>query len=164
MKLNWETTSEVNFSRYEVQYSRPNLGDWTAIGTVPSTTANALNNDYSFTHANPAKGVNLYRLKMIDLDGKYTYSSVCQVSFDGNSGVVIYPNTPSDHINIQTDNPGAVSMVQLSDMNGRTLRSATLQANDNRIDIKTIAPSIYILTIFYQDGTKESHKVSIKIP
>jgi len=164
VKLNWKTTDEVNFSRYEVQYSRPNLGDWTAIGTVASATANTLNNDYSFTHANPVKGVNLYRLKMIDLDEKYTYSSICQVSFDGNSGVVIYPNPASDNINIQTDNPGTIRMIQLSDMNGKTLRSASFQTNDNRVDIKTIAPGIYILTIFYQDGTKESQKVSIKTP
>jgi len=164
VKLNWETTNEVNFSRFEIQYSTPNQGDWTVIGTVPSTIASTLNNYYSFTHANPAKGINLYRLKMIDLDGKYTYSSVCQISFDSNNGTVIYPNPASDYINIQTDNPGAIRGAKLSDWNGKTLMSIVLLSNDNRIDIKTLAPGIYILTIFHQDGTKESHKVSIKIP
>jgi len=164
VKLNWETTNEINFSRFEIQYNTPNQGDWTVIGAVPSTIASTLNQAYSFTHTSPAKGVNLYRLKMIDLDGKYTYSRVCQISFDGRNGIVIYPNPASDHINIQTDDPGVVRVIKLSDLNGKTLLSTTLLANDNRIDIKTIAPGIYILTIFYQDGTKESYKVSIKIP
>jgi len=164
VKLDWTTTGEVNFSRFEVQYSTPNLGDWTPIGTVPSTIAGTLNNDYSFTHTDPAKGVDLYRLKMIDLDGKYTYSPVCQISFNGSNRIIIYPNPASDHINIQTDDPGAVRVAKLSDLNGKTLLSTTLLANDNRIDIKSMASGIYILTIFYQDGTKESYKVSIKMP
>ena len=164
VKLNWETTNEVNFSRFEIQYSTPNQGDWTVIGTVPSSVAGTLNNAYFFTHTNPAKGVNLYRLKMIDLDGKFSYSQVCRISFDGTGGILIYPNPASDFINIQTDNPGAIRMAKLSDWNGRTLQSVTGLSNENRIDVKTISPGIYILTIFYQDGTMESHKVSIKIP
>ena len=164
VKLNWVTTNEVNVSRFEIQHSTPIQGDWIVIGTVPSAIASSLNNDYSFTDANPAKGVNLYRLKMIDLDGKYSYSPVCQISFDGSNGIVIYPNPASDHINIQTNNPGAVRVAKLSDLNGKTLLSTTLLSNDNRIDTKTIATGIYILTIFYQDGTKESYKVSIKMP
>ena len=164
VKLNWQTTNEVNFSRFEIQYSTPGQGDWTAIGTVPAAIAGTPGNDYSFTHANPAKGVNLYRLKMIDLDGKYTYSLVCQVSFDGSNGIVIYPNPASDYINIQTDNPGTIRMAKLSDWNGKTVLSIGHLPNDSRIDIKGMAPGIYVLTIFYQDGSKESYKVSIKVP
>jgi len=164
VKLDWETTSEVNFSRFEIQYSTPNQGDWTVIGTVPSAKSGTLNSDYSFTHANPVKGVNLYRLKMDDLDGKYSYSPICQVYFGGGNGIVIYPNPASDHINIQTDNPGAIKLAKLSDLNGRILLTTTLLTNDNRIDISALAPGIYILTLFYQDATKESYKVSIKTP
>jgi hypothetical protein len=101
---------------------------------------------------------------MIDLDGKFTYSPVRQVSFDGSNGIVIYPNPASDYINIQTDNPGAIRMARLSDLNGKILVSIGGLSNDNRIDIKSMAPGIYILTLFYQDGTKESHKVSVKTP
>ena len=164
VKLNWETTNEVDFSHFEIQHSMPNQGDWTVIGVIPSAITSTLNKDYSFTDANPAKGVNLYRLKMIDLDGQYTYSQICQISFDGSNEIVIYPNPASDHINILTNNAGTVKLVKLSDLSGKTLLSTTLLANNSRIDIKTMAPGIYILTIFYQDGTKESHKVSIKVP
>jgi type IX secretion system substrate protein len=164
VQLNWVTTNEVNFSRFEIQYSTPDQGNWSAIGTVPSKTASTTNNAYSFIHTNPVKGINLYRLKMIDLDGKYTYSTVCQVSFDGSNGTVIYPNPASDYINIQTDNTGAIRMAKLYDWNGKTVLSIGQLSNDSRIDIKTIPPGIYILMIFYQDGTKESHKVSIKTP
>ena len=101
---------------------------------------------------------------MIDLDGKFAYSLVSQVSFDGSNGVVIYPNPASDYINIQTDNPGTIRMAKLSDWNGKTVLSIGHLPNDSRIDIKGMAPGIYVLTIFYQDGSKESYKVSIKVP
>ncbi|MDO6432681.1 T9SS type A sorting domain-containing protein [Flavitalea sp. BT771] len=162
VKLNWETTDEVNFSHFEIQHSTPMQGDWTVIGTVPISVAGTLNNAYSFTHPDPAEGVNLYRLKMIDLDGKYTYSQVCAISMDGSSGIFIYPNPASDVINIQTNHPGAVRVAKLSDWNGKTLQTVPLLSNDNRIDVKAMVSGIYILTIFYQDGSKDSYKVFIK--
>ncbi len=52
----------------------------------------------------PLAGANYYRLKMVDADGKYTYSAIRKVVFNGKSPeVVVYPTENYDglvHVNL----------------------------------------------------------------
>lgn len=83
--LDWTSSAEENFSRYEIE--RSNTGSsFTSIGSktvIPSTGAESR---YSFTDLSPHPGVNFYRLKMIDVDGKYSYSAILQVNPNARGG------------------------------------------------------------------------------
>ena len=61
----------------------------------PIGTVNAGNNDYQFTDMN-AKAANgnpfLYRLKMVDQDGRFTYSNVLSFRFASSTGITLYPS------------------------------------------------------------------------
>lgn len=60
------------------------------------------NNSYSFTDAHPLIGDNLYRLKMIDADGKITFSKVITVKFGKVLPVFeIYPNPVRSILNVK---------------------------------------------------------------
>ncbi len=47
---------------------------------------------YSFLHTTPAGGYNYYRLKMIDADGRFTYSPIVRTGGISKSGLFVYPN------------------------------------------------------------------------
>ena len=93
--LKWTTETEVNSDRFEIERSNTNRNDWTKIGTVPAQGNSTRKTDYSLTDKNlPAATESvLYRLKMIDLDGKFTYSTVLPVLLNCNTAKVsIFPN------------------------------------------------------------------------
>jgi hypothetical protein len=56
--------------------------------------------DYSYTDDAPLPGQDYYRLQLVDDAGYDTYSTVKVVSQFSGSGITIFPNPASDHINI----------------------------------------------------------------
>jgi hypothetical protein len=92
-QLNWKTANERDFSHFEIQKSE-NANTFEKIGAV----ARNASENYQFAD-NQASGVNYYRLKMVDLDGKYNYSNTISIeNYMGKTNVGnFYPN-PSQGI------------------------------------------------------------------
>ena len=108
VNLNWETKTEANSNRYEVERALANTKDatlnWTSIGTVKAAGSSSSSRKYSYTDKNLQSGKYLYRLKMIDFDGSYKYSGVVEneISLPKNFELSQnYPNpfNPSTRIN-----------------------------------------------------------------
>ncbi len=92
--LNWTTASELNNDFFEVQrFINPEqvktVGKIAGHGTTPES------HDYLFEDLSPLGGVAYYRLKQVDYDGKYEYSNVIRVEFEGSRSVKLFPN-PGD--------------------------------------------------------------------
>jgi hypothetical protein len=88
--LNWQTTEESNLNHYEVEKSL-NGSSFSAIQNINSRNQSS-NASYSASDIQPYKGVNYYRLKMIDNNGKATYSGIAAVQFSSGKNIVLYPN------------------------------------------------------------------------
>ena len=80
--LNWETATEINNYGFEVQ-RQSGSDDWSKIGFVEGYGNSNSPKQYSFTDASVSKsGIYYYRLKQIDIDGKYEYSDVVNVNLN----------------------------------------------------------------------------------
>ena len=55
---------------------------------------------YDAYHYNPVTGLNYYRIKIIGINGRFTYSEVRKVNFGKAGTLVIYPNPTSEFVNI----------------------------------------------------------------
>ncbi len=95
-QLKWETSLEVNASHFDIERST-NANYFVKIGLVTANNSNKEASNYSFDNIDPTAGENYYRLKMVDIDSKYKYSKVIQITNADKVGVVgyFYPN-PSD--------------------------------------------------------------------
>ncbi|MFL5789405.1 MAG: M36 family metallopeptidase, partial [Flavisolibacter sp.] len=71
--LHWITASELNTKNFDVEYTSDGQ-KWKNIGTVKANGNGS--GDYNYLHESPVQGENYYRLKQIDVDGKFTYSPV----------------------------------------------------------------------------------------
>lgn len=78
VQLRWNTETELNTASFDVEHST-NGRDWNRIITVAA--AGSGNHAYEGYHASPAMGLNHYRLKMIDQDGRTMYSAIRTVIF-----------------------------------------------------------------------------------
>ena len=96
--LNWNTASELNTKEFIIERST-NSVDYEAIGTVAAAGNSSTSKFYTFTDKSPYSGDNLYRLKMVDLDGTYKYSKIVLLRVEGDlfgvepTGIsTLYPN------------------------------------------------------------------------
>ncbi len=78
-KLNWQTVGEVVTAFFEIEWSNTDPASFAKTGTVNAIGSG--NNAYVYTHSNPTKGKNLYRLKIFDQDGSFKYSNVIEINY-----------------------------------------------------------------------------------
>lgn len=80
VKLNWVTMAEDNVKSYEVERANESL-KFQKIGSVTAIwNQNSGSMKYHYTDAQPLLQSAYYRLKIVDMDGKYTYSKVVRVA------------------------------------------------------------------------------------
>ncbi len=128
--LDWATATESQASRFEIERSA-NGSQYEKIGEVAATGNSNTYKAYNFTDFQPLATGNYYRLKMIDVDGKFKYSNV--VAFAGNAsrGIVagdVSPNPFTDVVNVMLtlDNTTLVTL-QIIDLAGRVMQTKNIQ-------------------------------------
>jgi len=155
--LNWQTADETGTSRFVVQRSG-NGGGFKAIGTI-AAAGQPGTNSYSFTDAQRLTGDNFYRLQMVDLDGKFTYSPVVVVRSGGTAGLTAYPNPAKDMTSLLFGSAGGGAYsVMVYDGAGRCMDripgTAVPGANRLDIDMGRYAAGIYTLIIVDKEGRR----------
>ena len=120
--INWSTSEESNMSRYEVERS-VNGNSFATLETINSRNQ-AIASTYTATDDHPNKGINYYRLKMIDNSGRITYSKIVAVHFSNGKNVVLYPNILQRGADLNITNPnGELITVDFYGLSGQQLGS-----------------------------------------
>ena len=73
--LKWQTASEKNTQSFIVQRSSNGV-NWTDLASLNAAGENTQTNSYSYQDKNPFPGMNYYRIKSVDVDGKTSYSLI----------------------------------------------------------------------------------------
>lgn len=98
--LTWETASEKDNAGFEVQRSLDGR-NWEVLGFEAGAGYSILPIQYNFTDAQPAEGINYYRLKQTDFDGAFEYSNVISINNSGAAApLTLMPNPVNDVLNI----------------------------------------------------------------
>jgi hypothetical protein len=74
--LNWITKTEKNSDRFDVERSLDPFTVWSKIASIKASVLSNSQKNYSYSDKNLQSGKYQYRLKMVDLDGSFAYSSV----------------------------------------------------------------------------------------
>jgi len=153
--LDWTTSHEINVSRFEVQRSL-NGGSFTSIGTVPAT---AEIHHYTYTDAATQDKAYFYRLKMFDLDGKYSYSKIISITGSNSlHGLSLFPNPGRGLVTIQYPEViGNFAQIQLHDLSGRVLRTIKVAPGSTQITLNLDELAAGIYQVQWSD---DSHKFS----
>lgn len=153
IQLDWATESETHFKHFEVQYSADGR-QFHSIATLPAKATGS--STYQFIHDSPQPGNNYYRLKMTDLDAKYSYSKTQVLKYDcNNADIIVYPNPVVDVLNIKVKSSGIQNTeVTLSDNHGRIVYTGRLQSGSNSINLSGHSKGIYILRVAGNGSTR----------
>ncbi len=131
--LKWYATFETNFKKYEVERNTDGAS-FTKIGEVAGRNFS----NYDFTDAAlPSAKTAYYRLKMIDVDGKFTYSKTIVVRLNNIfSSALVYPNPTAGKLSVKLQQ-GLLqkSDLQITDIAGRIMLQKNIAATVKMIDL-----------------------------
>lgn len=134
--LKWSYSGQMDASSFEIERS----GDailFLNIGKVmpPENSSNMA--ESHFTDNNPIKGINYYRLKIIDKDGRITFSPSRMVRFANEMNYVIklYPNPTTGLVNISlpAESLNDYKVINITNVAGVVMDQIKIAANGNAL-------------------------------
>jgi hypothetical protein len=149
--LSWTTTQEINSSRFIVERGTDGR-NFMPVGEVTAAGNSTSDINYSYVDHTPLRGVNFYRLKLVDRNGSSKYSAVRSVRNEGTADIAVYPNPVRDMmmVNITSDKTDR-AVISITDMNGKLLqlKNTAIAEGINYININTatMAKGTYVLKI-----------------
>lgn len=131
VKLNWVTASEKAVSVFIIERSADGL-QFSPIGRQKALGSTKYNTSYTFKDESPLNGVNYYRLKQQDMDGKYRYSATVSVLLEQSADFKLFPNPLMDGSKLYLTVNRALSAnaeVTVYDMIGKVVHVQSCVAN-----------------------------------
>ena len=164
VQLNWSTANEVNNSYYEIERGTNDL-EFASIGKIDAGTRPGTVQQYFYNDLRPVQGVNYYRLKQYDKDGRFTYSAIVKVVIDKKgAGFVVYPNPATDVATVRLLNDMNEVTVRLNNALGQVVYQRTLGAvksgQEIKIPVKNLGTGIFNISLINENG-KNTQKLVI---
>jgi hypothetical protein len=167
--LNWSTDIETDVSHFVIQKSL-NGKDFTDAGILFTDGNSDIRKEYNFKDElrNISSGLVYYRLKIVDLDGKYKQSPVriIRVAEDNAAGsITVYPNPVVSDIRItlsSTWQDKAVN-IQVMNANGQSVMQVTnaRPGQTETINVNTLTAGMYMVKV--SNGTETAMQRFIKV-
>lgn len=151
VKLTWKAEEQLNLTYFEVEKST-DARKFTVIKKILSSNRLL----YTCTDPDSPAGTMYYRLKMLDKDGKISYSNIIRIHTKGSYQLQVGPNPLSDHLSIS--GLGKHGSVRLIDLSGRTLLKKEIRSQAISIDVSFLQKGIYLLE-YFNGIQKQTRKV-----
>lgn len=158
--LNWTSSSEVNSNYFDIERSEDGFS-FVKIGNQKAAGNSSVEQFYnmldrSLPNSRGSNDVFYYRLKMVDLDGKYEYSEVRSIRFDNenNIEVLAYPNPTSGKVFVNISTPdfdkSLTTDVFIYDLSGKlVMKTPASTKGITQIDLDNITNGAYDIQVSY---------------
>lgn len=147
--LNWTTADEQNTKYFAVERSADG-SNFDVLGQVQATGNASQEKNYTFIDGLPLLGANFYRLRMVDLDGRFTYSKIVVANNNARTDLVfLFPNPASKELSLRLSGSGLFT-IRVVSADGRILHKKTFQSSGNMstsLDVSGLSKGVYILMV-----------------
>ena len=146
--LDWKTATELNSDHYVIQRAK-DLNSWEDLLQVNAAGNTTETTKYDAVDKNQHAGLSYYRLKALDLDGSFDYSSVRSVNIGQAIVAKVFPNPVMDGTlmvsmeNIEDANIRIVSAVG----QGLIVNSNALSSNEKAFEVGHFGSGVYFVEI-----------------
>ncbi|HMI77552.1 MAG TPA: kelch repeat-containing protein, partial [Ferruginibacter sp.] len=148
--LYWQTTVEINTSGFIIERGADGR-NFISIGYINGPGNSSVIKDYSFADKDPMPGINFYRLKMVDIDGRSAYSRIISIKqIPGETGLSLFPNPVKDVLFVQVKGVKGNAVLEITDVSGRKIKENHLQLNENTsfsVNSSDLPKGTYLLLI-----------------
>lgn len=153
VKLTWQTATETNNLRFDIERSG-NGNDFERIGTIDGAGNSNQIKSYQFIDYQTLEGINYYRLKQVDTDGTFNYSSLRSVRMNNQATIIAFPNPFENQFNLQFDRLIAENLtIEIRDVLGNIVQKNTLIKGNQIFPVQTrnLPKGIYFVSFVYEN-------------
>lgn len=151
----WETSNEINNDKFIVEKSLDGK-TFFAITTVNATS----NNNYSIIDTKPTEGINYYRIKQLDKDGKFSYTNTVVVNLKSAelNTFTIVQNPVQNILSLRINATKAdVAQLVICDIFGRIVYQQKINTakgyTETNIGLPAIANGNYVVSLVFDKET-----------
>ncbi|MDW7693102.1 DUF2341 domain-containing protein [Flammeovirgaceae bacterium SG7u.111] len=147
VSISWETIDEIGGEVYTVQKSRDGK-IFEPIAIKDGRNPDGAQAAYKVVDSQPWNGVNYYRLKIEEPDGKVTFSKIVVVNAKSNNLLVVYPNpitTEGLHYDLNVDGPVSIEVINAAGLVLKTMQFEEVPQTDRVIDFNSLKPGLYFV-------------------
>lgn len=166
VQLNWATAKELNNDHFEVERKKKG-GDFQMIGQLNGVGNSDIPQFYSFTDPNPDAEYLIYRIRQVDYNGDFSYSSMIEMTIEtAPFDFTAYAPNGSGLVHMQIDSE-AERQIQISlfTLGGASVwqgqRSLYTGKNQVQLNTGSLSAGIYVLSV--RDLRNSSKVLSKKI-
>jgi hypothetical protein len=159
VRLDWETTQEVNASHFEIERSRDGeafvkIGEVTAGGDLPQGA------QYRRVDPSPYLGGNFYRIRQVDFDGRFAWSNTVLVTFGEGLGVELFPNPARDQVQVRYTGASAVTLAVQNSLGQLVMRREV--SGNLVLETGGLARGMYLVTVQGTNGQRWTQKLVLE--
>ncbi len=144
--LTWKTTDEINTQKFEVYKSTDGI-NFKLLNTVDAIGNG--NNSYNIIDREIQNTILYYRLKMIDVDGRFTFSNTIKMRFEKDKNIEVFPNPSNNYFSLRGIN--GAKEIAVIDVTGKVIKTFLPNMN-NKYDISNLPATLYFLKVKDNDG------------
>ena len=151
--LKWTVANETNLKQYQIEYSTDGIS-FKELGNILATNQSIYNYEYN-TGGSPK---NYFRLKLINEDGSFVYSSAIVIDEQADAAIIrLYPNPSTGNININATNIKPNTFIVITDYTGRILKQSTIAAGLNNINVNGLGNGMYLIQMKEEGKTVSNY-------
>lgn len=157
VELKWSTASETNCSYYEIQ--RSITGEvYEPLFRVDGNGSTSLQSNYTSYDLKPHQGVSYYRIKQVDFDGAYAFTSSKAVNFQSSESLFsLFPNPVinNEFSILFHEKPDVVFEPTVTDVSGKRIPVTFTTSDELSWKFRftsTLSPGIYFFNLVTSNG------------
>ncbi|HEY4149204.1 MAG TPA: T9SS type A sorting domain-containing protein, partial [Chitinophagaceae bacterium] len=158
--LSWSTAQELNNNNFEIQRSTDGI-NWSVITLVMGQGNSITPTQYSYTDKNVTAATVYYRIRQVDIDGKFEYTDVKTVRSNETAAVAkIYAANNMINIEFNAATEGTV-IVRLINAGGQLIAEQHFQQAQYRVTMNTYGKGagLYVVQVSDSKGWSQSSKI-----
>lgn len=159
VSVDWKTYQELNSSYFDLEKSVDGNYGWSYISTIGAAGNSSVVKKYNAYDAKPFAGYNFYRIKQVDIDGKFSYSKTVSVKVNFEStGISVLANPFRNNLTVDLiSNKDESLTARIFDMTGKQIAvdKWTIIRGSTRKDFTNangLRQGMYILTVTNATG------------
>jgi len=141
--INWSVVTQLNSEKYIIEQSK-NGQNFASIGEIAGDGTSNETKHYTHIHETPSIGINYYRIKQVDYDGKDSFSDIASVRYDRAEQTSICPNPATSEVTITTTEQ---TTLQIMDVYGRVLTKQDISERQNTLNLSQLPAGIFIFVV-----------------
>lgn len=162
--LTWSTAQETDTDHFAVERAGANLA-FVEIGRVAAAGESREERQYRYWDATGAGGGYYYRLRQVDRDGSFQFSTVLYGPPTASPRLIFFPNPVRDQLTIRFPDgkPESFAAWEIVDAQGRKMAEGKSEQTEGELTVSTTGhrPGVYTLRVRWRD--EEFTEVFVKM-